>query len=178
MPGLQGNEPGLIGYWDFADGTGKDLSGNGHDAALVGNATIVSVNNPAGMGRQYLQLMNRFSGVGPYTIEAVPPGTNCTLSAFIDLTGTGKLAPGDPSGQFAGNPFSLTADKTGANIILSSPVTTLTLTRSANQIQLTWLAGSLQSAPALTGPWSVVTGATSPYTVTPAGRAGFYRLAE
>ena len=43
---------GLVGRWDFDDGTGKDLSGNGNDAVLEGG-TVYSL----GKGRACIQLM-------------------------------------------------------------------------------------------------------------------------
>ena len=43
---------GLIGHWDFDDGTGTDLSGNGNDAVL-GGAKIYSL----GEGRACLETM-------------------------------------------------------------------------------------------------------------------------
>ena len=38
---LTGNEAGLIGYWNFDDGTAKDLSPNGNDGELKGDAKVV-----------------------------------------------------------------------------------------------------------------------------------------
>jgi hypothetical protein len=43
---------GLVGRWDFDDGTGKDLSGNGNDAVL-GGGTIFSL----GRGRACIRFM-------------------------------------------------------------------------------------------------------------------------
>ena len=39
---LQGNEPGLAGYWNFDDGTANDLSKNGNHGTLRENAAIVT----------------------------------------------------------------------------------------------------------------------------------------
>ena len=39
---LQGNEPGLAGYWNFDDGTASDLSKNWNHGTLRGNAEIVT----------------------------------------------------------------------------------------------------------------------------------------
>jgi len=40
---LAAEEPkGLVGRWGFDDGTGKDLSGNGHDAVLGGRESLFS----------------------------------------------------------------------------------------------------------------------------------------
>ena len=38
---LSGNEPGLIGYWNFDDGAARDLSLNGNDGTLNGGASII-----------------------------------------------------------------------------------------------------------------------------------------
>lgn len=44
---LKGNEPGLVGYWNFDNGTANDLSPNGNDGALYGGAQIVETELPA-----------------------------------------------------------------------------------------------------------------------------------
>jgi hypothetical protein len=50
--------------------------------------------------------------------------------------------------------------------------------QSGNAV-ITWTgSGVLQSASSVTGPWSNVSNATSPYTVTPAVGAAFYRLSQ
>ena len=38
---LTGDAGGLIGYWNFEDGTAKDRSKNGNDGTLIGNAAII-----------------------------------------------------------------------------------------------------------------------------------------
>lgn len=48
--------------------------------------------------------------------------------------------------------------------------------RSGSDLQLTWSQGTLQEADVITGPWTTVTNATSPYTVTPNGVQKFYRV--
>ena len=59
-----GKPGGLVGRWDFDDGTGKDLSGNGNDAAL-GGARIHSL----GAGLACLEFM---PGAEPMRIPASP----------------------------------------------------------------------------------------------------------
>lgn len=54
---------------------------------------------------------------------------------------------------------------------------TLTATLSLGKITVTWSAGSLQTAPAVTGPWTDAT-ATSPLTETAADAAKFYRAKQ
>lgn len=49
--------------------------------------------------------------------------------------------------------------------------------RNANgSITVEWTGGTLESAPSVTGPWTVVANASSPYTVTPTGTALFARI--
>ncbi|MCB1127169.1 MAG: immunoglobulin domain-containing protein, partial [Verrucomicrobiae bacterium] len=51
------------------------------------------------------------------------------------------------------------------------------ITRDGATITLEWTGGgTLESAPAVTGPWSEVTGATSPHAATNCGSAGFFRV--
>jgi hypothetical protein len=42
--------------------------------------------------------------------------------------------------------------------------------------QLTWNHGTLLESTSLSGPWTIVAGATSPYSFTPAGTGMFYRV--
>ena len=53
---------------------------------------------------------------------------------------------------------------------------TIGLARNGNSITLTWSKGVLYQADALAGPFTVVTGATSPYPVTLTGPGKFYLL--
>jgi hypothetical protein len=115
--GLLGSEAGLAGYWNFDDGIGQDLSPAGNNAEVRNNAAIVPVENP-GMSAQYV---DTFSGPGPYVIPAIPPGTGYALNAFLDADGNGRMDPGEPRGAYPGNPFDLTADKTGADVALYDP---------------------------------------------------------
>jgi signal transduction histidine kinase/DNA-binding response OmpR family regulator/ligand-binding sensor domain-containing protein len=44
---LTGREAGLLALWSFADGTARDVSTNGRDGKLIGNARVVSAQLPA-----------------------------------------------------------------------------------------------------------------------------------
>ena len=44
---LSGGEPGLVGLWTFDDGSARDMSGNGHDGRLHGQARIGPAPAPA-----------------------------------------------------------------------------------------------------------------------------------
>ena len=62
----------------------------------------------------------------------------------------------------------------GTNAVAVS--VTLSLQVSASQIQLTWPAGTLQSAPDVAGPYADVAGASSPYQFTPSAAQQFFRV--
>jgi hypothetical protein len=48
----------------------------------------------------------------------------------------------------------------------------------AGQLQLNWSGGLLQSAPAVSGPYADVPGATSPYSVAPTAAKQYYRIRQ
>jgi hypothetical protein len=60
-----GEPAGLVGRWEFDDGTGKDLSGNGNDAQF-GNAEVYSLGN----GKSCVMLM---PDTGPVKIPVLMP---------------------------------------------------------------------------------------------------------
>ena len=63
------------------------------------------------------------------------------------------------------------------NLYLSGVGQLLTATQSGSSITLSWLEGTLQAATAVTGPWTTVEGAASPYATT-SGPVTFYRVAR
>lgn len=62
------------------------------------------------------------------------------------------------------------------DVTSSVPPPTLSFTRNQTSLMITY-TGTLQSADVVTGPWSNVPGAASPFTVTPSVPARFYRAA-
>jgi hypothetical protein len=55
----------------------------------------------------------------------------------------------------------------------------ISITRTDTGLSLAWNGGgALETAPAVTGSWSTVAGATSPYPVQPTGTAAFYRIKQ
>lgn len=59
---------------------------------------------------------------------------------------------------------------------VSYPVVTLSIQYSGGNLILAWPVGTLQSAGVVTGPYSDVSGATSPYTNSVSGTQQFYRV--
>jgi len=51
---LEGNEAGLVGYWNFDDGTANDLTAAGNHGVLHGDAAIVGASDLGGAGGQFV----------------------------------------------------------------------------------------------------------------------------
>jgi hypothetical protein len=60
--------------------------------------------------------------------------------------------------------------------VVSDPTAALNIQSTNGNVMLTWPAGTLQSAPALTGPYADMTGATNPYTLAPTAAQQFFRI--
>jgi hypothetical protein len=52
----------------------------------------------------------------------------------------------------------------------------LTIQTAGKQVQLTWPAGTLQSAGAAAGSYTNIPAANSPYLITPSNAAQFFRI--
>lgn len=67
---------------------------------------------------------------------------------------------------------------TGLNVIgeAGGPGGFTSVARNGNNLVLTWSSGTLESADAVTGPWTAVPGASSPATIPITGTVKFYRL--
>jgi len=113
-------------------------------------------------------ITNRFWDFGDTT------STNTTVTNFAHTyagfgTNTVRLTVSGPVGT---NTFAL------ANYIIVTnlgPVT-LVIQPSGNQLQLTWPAGTLQSAFLVTGPYTNITTATSPLLISPSNTTQFFRI--
>ena len=81
---LSGQEPGLVGYWNFNDGTARDGTGHGHDAVLGG---ADAANRPA-----------LVVSTAPLSGGTTPPPAETGLpcwTVFLDANGNGQLDPGE-----------------------------------------------------------------------------------
>jgi hypothetical protein len=75
--------------------------------------------------------------------------------------------------------YSLSAAQIAAHYLAGTAGNSaLTAARSGSNLILTWSAGALQSAPTVTGPYTSLSAATSPYSVPLSSATQmFYRLA-
>ncbi|MDB6039049.1 MAG: hypothetical protein JWM99_2890 [Verrucomicrobiales bacterium] len=109
------------------------------------------------------------AGVYPFRLLYYQGSGGAALRWFsISDNGTQVLI-NDPN-----NDSSLKAFRSVTGVI-TRPV--LAFARTASNLSLTWSGGgTLESAPQITGPWSPVTGASSPYVKDTTGAALFYRV--
>lgn len=100
-------------------------------------------------------------------------GGNAYVEWFtINANGTRALVNGTQTGALKSF-----KRRTVAEPGLPTTTPTLGVARSGGNVVLTY-TGSLQSADNVKGPYTAVAGATSPFTVTPAGAGKFYRAGQ
>jgi hypothetical protein len=95
--------------------------------------------------------------------------TSLTHSYTGAGTNTARLTVAGPVGTN-------TLTRTGYIVVTNLGPVTLVIQRSGNQLQLTWPAGTLQSAQAVTGPYTNITNATSPFMISPSDATQFFRV--
>jgi hypothetical protein len=94
-------------------------------------------------------------------------GTSTTTNLFLDDIYLSKSG------------FNSTVPRAfGFTTPVSGEPPTLSIAAAAGQVQITWSAGTLQSAATITGTWTDVSGAASPYQVSPEGTQKFYRVKQ
>lgn len=106
---LTGKEEGLVAYWNFDDGTAKDLSGHGNDGVLNGDAKIVESPHPASLAPQgrkpnklvaWWKFENNTSdstGANPGIIGGSPSYVSGKFGQAISLDGDDYVDCGKPS---------------------------------------------------------------------------------
>lgn len=103
-------------------------------------------------------------GIAPDLDKLFVAGNNTTESAWFEDFYLSK------SGYNATLPRAV-----GYSEPVGGQTPSLAITRSGAEVEVTWSAGALEAAPAVSGPWDAVPGATSPYRTAPTGGALFYR---
>jgi hypothetical protein len=90
-----------------------------------------------------------------------------------------SATPGDFPGTTDGGPANRYAAGTFYFEPRADEPPTLTISRSADKVTITWTgSGTLEGAPAVTGSWTPVAGATSGIELVPTGTSQFYRVKQ
>jgi PKD repeat protein len=159
------------------------------NTANAGNATNTVTGTGAQVPRADFSAVPT-SGAWPLTVSFNDGSTGTITNRFWDF-GNGSTSNTTVTslsytyGTAATNTVVLTVSGplgsnslTRANyIVVTNPgPVTLTIARSGADVQLTWSDGTLQSAIVVTGPYTNVTDAISPYSLPPAEATRFFRV--
>jgi hypothetical protein len=102
---------------------------------------------------------------------------NTTNTALLSVTHTYTAVGTNNVSLAVSGPFGLDALTRTNYIVVANPAPiALTIQRLTNSVQLIWLSGTLQSARQLAGPYTNLTGALSPFTLTPSPSPQFFRV--
>ena len=131
---------------------------------------VASYNNPMYAG---MTLYLSASTVAGATYNWTGP------NGFTSASQNPSIIKADPS---ASGTYSVTAtvggltSSPGTVTVTVNPPLVFSVQMMSSGFILNWPYGTLQSATNILGPWTNVIGATSPFTNTPAGPEGFYRI--
>lgn len=169
-----GNLPGAYTYQTSFDLTGYDLN----KVRLVGgmaadNAVTNVLLNGVSLGITALG----FNGLTSFTISSGLVAGQNTLDFVLENALTGGTDPSTP------NPAGLRVNLRGLlDIRTSLPAVTLQISSTGPDVTVSWSPARpgqrLQWAPEATGPWTDISGATSPYQTTAGGTQRFFRIAQ
>ena len=179
---LRGDEVGLLGFWDFNDGLGRDLSSNGNNVELYGDANIVEDKNDILDSAVFTTTLEK---PGDFMIRNILPGKTFGISAFIDLNGNLEQDPDEPTATYSGNPFAVNSDTVDIDIDLGGnlerPI--IQITKSELGVTLSWDSSSnlrlYGRESMIGGRWSLVDGvARSSITLPTDLKMRFFQLRE
>ena len=155
---LRGDEIGLIGFWDFNDGLGRDLSSNGNNAELYGDAHIVEDKNDILDSALFTTTLEK---PGDFMLRNILPGNTFSISSFIDLNVNLQQDSEEPSATYSGNPFAVNSDTVDIDIDLGGSQETPIIQITNNELGVT-LSWDSSSNLRLYGRESIIGGRWSP----------------
>lgn len=137
--------------------------------AFLGQTVQISVLAAAAQPVIYSWSLNGFLLGGPTNISGGGTTTLTINSAGPEDAGTYQMFAGNHCGLTASDPITLTVS-----------AGTLVIGIVGSHVQVSWNnpSATLQSAPAVTGPWSSLVGTNSPYNVLSPTNHTYFRLVE
>ncbi len=178
-------------YFDTADGVGGNVSARtlAH-AVTFGQWHLLTgtMNGVNGEVRVYVDGLDQTINNGVNTAFQVTNYVRCgaLLSGTPGTTGSlclngsmdeARIESGVRSSAWVWASWATVANSAFATygpVVL--PAVTLQCQGGSGPMVLTWTVGTLQSAPTLTGPYTNITGAFSPYTVVPSNPQQYFRV--
>lgn len=181
---------------DPANGTAPRLAGNLLSATAYNNTYLTITTQPQGVTTGpgasvsfsvaavsgYLGANSSVSGPAiAYQWQAAPFGSQI-FTNIVNATNP-IYALTNVSAQQNGSQFRVALTTAGASatssvasLTVSGAPVTLTIRPVGNQVQLLWPNGTLQSATVVTGPYTNISSAVSPYTLAPGVADQFFRV--
>jgi uncharacterized Zn-binding protein involved in type VI secretion len=156
---------GLIGGVAFVGGTPIVTGEWVHLALVVDNGSTTFYVNGTASGTPAGRPNPPTSADSAFSLGLKNDGVE-TFSGRVDEVRVFRVSF---PGQFS------TSDLLLTRVPPSAAPPSLTLSRTAEGVVITWTAGDLQQADAVAGAWTPVAGATSPWTLTPTGAGRFFR---
>ncbi|HEV2320434.1 MAG TPA: DUF2341 domain-containing protein [Verrucomicrobiae bacterium] len=156
-----------FGQWHLLTGTLDGINGAAHVYVDGVDETINTEVDTAFQVTNYVRCGSLLTGT---------PGTggNQYFDGLMDETRI-EDSVRDPAWVWAS--WATVADNAFASYsLVEPPAPILSGQLVSGQLVLTWTTGALQSAPAVNGPYSDVSGATSPYAVAPSLSQQYFRL--
>jgi hypothetical protein len=164
-------------FYPGANQTGETIEVTNGWSVGGWNFIAVTVNSTTGLAALYLNGAAVEGAGGPDTISGA---ASSQYSFSVGLDVAYPASGGVDNAFFPGSidevavfDYPLSASAIQA-IYQSSLNFSISITRQAGGVQISWPAGQLQSATSVSGPWQTMSGATSPLVVTP-GATKFYR---
>jgi hypothetical protein len=123
-----------------------------------------------------------YAGMTLYLAASAVSGATYSWAGPNGFTSTNQNPALARAAQSASGIYSVTATAGGATsspgtvAVTISPALIFTFRMSSGNLVFDWPYGTLQSATNISGPWSNVTGATTPFTNLPVGPQQFYRI--
>ncbi len=138
--------------------------------ASPGNARVYLNWDASTSGATSYNVKRAMSSGGSYTTVA-SPATNSYIDADVSNGASYYYVVSAVAAGCEG------ADSTQVSAIpVSTPPVLVSILSASTNLEIAWPSGTLQSATNITGPWSGVSEATSPWPIIPAAPQRFYRV--
>jgi hypothetical protein len=155
---------------------------NGIEILLPAPATPAGVTASAGDAQVALN-WSPSTGAGNYTVKRSLVSGGLYTPVSGGLTTTNYTDPGLTNGTtyyYVVSAVTAGCESADSTQVSATPASTppvlVSIQSASNNLAIVWPSGTLQSATSLTGPWSGVPEATSPWPLIPAAPQQFYRV--
>lgn len=162
----------------FEDYTDDSFWMEWHHFAVTKNGTLKKIYIDGKLFHQGQNTLPLPDDINQILLGAEPPTgdppthNNSMIGLMDDFAVFGNELPAQDTAQLA-------AGASPLDLVPAAPPSFTSITLAEGQVVIEWEGqGTLETAETLDGPWTPVPGATSPYTLAPAGNHAFFRLTQ